>query len=97
MEDDGVEFAIVFKEDPHSFWDGKDSVTVRYILYYLVLDMLGELYGPFRTAHLRKCSGGIFRQQGQTPRRLHENVTMSECLRDNSKTAITAYVILGVG
>jgi hypothetical protein len=50
LEEDRVERAIVFEEDPQPFWDGKDRVPVRYIFYYLVVDMFSELYGSFSPA-----------------------------------------------
>ena len=49
-EQDGIEFAVVLKEDPRAFWDGKDGVAMGDIFDDFAVDVLCELHCPFRSA-----------------------------------------------
>ena len=47
-KEDGIEFAIVFKEDPETLWNGKDCVAMGYVLwnsrlYQPKLEVVGPL------------------------------------------------------
>jgi hypothetical protein len=49
-EEDGIEFAIVFKEDPETLWNGKDCVAMGNVLNHFSMDVFRELHCPLSSA-----------------------------------------------
>jgi hypothetical protein len=75
-KEDGVELAVVLKEDPYTFWDGEDGVAVWDIFDNFAIDVLGELHcslGAARGAYTTALAGEgdeerVFAAVAVTPR-----------------------------
>ena len=49
-KEDGIELAVVLKEDPQAFWDGEDGVAVWDVFDNFAIDVLGKLDRSLRPA-----------------------------------------------
>jgi hypothetical protein len=49
-EEDGIEFAVVLKEDPQALGDSKDGVAMGDVFNYFTVDVFCELYSALSSA-----------------------------------------------
>jgi hypothetical protein len=49
-EEDRIEFAVVLKEGPQAFGDGKDGMSMGGVLDHFAVDVLGELNSALSAA-----------------------------------------------